>query len=61
MTLTLERRSDLPNSDSMVVARGFSNRSDVPLPAARKQLLDLEVHDMGAWRLRVGRRDDLVE
>jgi hypothetical protein len=45
----------------MVVARGFSNRGDVSLPAARKQLLDLEVHYMGTWRLRVGRRDDLVE
>jgi hypothetical protein len=61
MTLTLERRSDLPNSDAMVVACGFSNHGDVSLPAARKQLLDLEVHDMGTWRLRVGRRDDLVE
>jgi hypothetical protein len=45
----------------MVVTRGFSDRSDVPLPAVRKQLLDLEVYDMGAWRLRVGWRENLVE
>ena len=61
MTLTLERRGDLPNNDVVIVARGFSNCRNIPLPAARKQLLDLEVHDMGACRLCVGRSYDLVE
>ena len=51
----------MPDRRGVRVARHFAHDCDVLLPSERQQFLDLEIDDMPAIALRVGRGDHIVD